>query len=231
MPSSVKLYLVALTTILISITAVADENKAYVQLNVGAVFAEPYKNGGQFCNNLFGCSVFSYKEDSDPGYVAGAAIGYRLADWFRLEGEAMYQSNDLTKSVLTSNTQNFGSFTQSGNLHGERERTTFLVNGYYDFKNSTAFTPYVSGGLGGYHLRINARQGRQSGENDLAFAWQLGAGVNYKLDDRVSFDLKYRYLDGDNAQVVVSNGQLLPNSNQRYGVGDHQIVVGLRIGF
>lgn len=231
MPVFAKLYVAVLTTLLVSVSAVADTHKAYVQLNVGAVFAESYTDGRSFCDNFFGCSSFLYKERSDPGYVAGAAIGYRLSDQFRLEGEAMYQSSDLDRSILTANTNNFGGINQTNTLKGERERTTFLVNGYYDFKNATPFTPYISGGIGGYHLRINANQGRKSGENEVDFAWQLGAGLNYQLCDRISFDLKYRYLSGTEAEVVIPRDLFLRDRTEFHDVGDHQIVVGLRLGF
>jgi opacity protein-like surface antigen len=231
MPSLSKSQVLALSCLLISVKAFATEYRAYVQINAGAAFAESYAEGNQSCDSFFGCSTFSYKEKSDTGYVAGAAIGYRFTDQFRLEGEAMFQSNDLNKSILTVNTDNFGGFNQTGTLQGERERTTFLVNGYFDFKNATAFTPYMSGGVGGYHLRINANQGRQSGENDLDFAWQLGAGVNYKLDDRFSFDLKYRYLSGTEAEVVIPRDLFLRDRIEFHDVGDHQIIVGVRFGF
>jgi opacity protein-like surface antigen len=231
MASSLKPYALLPLGVLMSAAACADEYKAYVQLNMGAVFAESYTDGGQRCNPFFGCSSFKYKERSDTGYVAGAAIGYRFTDQFRLEAEAMYQSNDLDEALLTVNTNNFGGFTQKASLQGERERTTFLVNGYYDFKNSTAFTPYLSGGVGGYHLRINAGQGRRSGENDLDFAWQLGAGVNYMLCERIGVDLKYRYLSGTEAEVVVPSDFFLAERKEQHDVGDHQIVVGVRVGF
>jgi opacity protein-like surface antigen len=231
MSSLLKFHVLALTGLLVSFTATATEYKAYVQFNAGATFAEPFSDGGQRCDKFFGCGAFSYKEKTDTGYVAGAAIGYHFTDQFRLEGEAMFQSNDLNKSTLTANTENFGRFTQTGTLKGERERTTFLINGYYDFKNTTVFTPYITGGVGGYHLRLNANQGRQSGENDLNFAWQLGAGLNYKLDDRISFDLKYRYLSGTEAEVVIPGDFFLRDRTELHDVGDHQIVVGARVGF
>jgi opacity protein-like surface antigen len=77
----------------------------------------------------------------------------------------------------------------------------------------------------------------------LDFAWQTGAGLNYKLDDRISFDLKYRYFSGADAEVVIPNGSIsvIPTPNgtrtvfsdltQMHQVGDHQIMAGIRIGF
>ncbi|MEQ1485841.1 outer membrane beta-barrel protein [Methyloglobulus sp.] len=234
MSSIFKFHALALTGLLVSTTAIAEEHKAYVQFNAGAAFAEPFKDSDQICNNFFGCSSFSYKENSNTGYAASLALGYRIADQFRLEGEAMYQSNDLNKAHLSVNSGNF-KFNDTRTLKGESERMAFLLNAYYDFKNSTAFTPYITGGLGGYHMRIKASRGRLPGENDLDFAWQAGAGVNYKLDDRISFDLKYRYFSGANAEVVVPhagfNGIAFVDRTEFHQVGDHQIMAGIRIGF
>ena len=222
---------VTIAVLLIPIVASAEEPNLYVQLNMGATYSEHYTDGSDFCGSILGCGSFSYKEKSDAGYVAGAAVGYRFSDYFRLEGEAMYQSNDLTHSILTANFRNANGFTQTTALEGEKERTTFLLNGYYDFKNATAFTPYLSGGVGGYHLRVSADRGRRSGENDLDFAWQLGAGLNYKLCDRIGFDLKYRYLSGTEAEVVVPGDFFFRDRIEQHDVGDHQVVVGLRLGF
>ena len=116
MPFLLKLSTAVLVSLLVSAAAAADDHKAYVQLNIGAVFAESYTDGRSFCDNFFGCSSFSYKERSDPGYVAGGAIGYRLLEQFRLEGEAIYQSSGLDKSILAANTQRFGGLQPNGKV-------------------------------------------------------------------------------------------------------------------
>lgn len=224
----------------------ATENRAYVQLNAGAVFAQPYRTSSKTCLLLSGCFSFFNKETSDPGFAAGAAIGYRLADQFRLEVEGIYQSNDLNSSQSTFNinpdiTSNLPrrTFKFSNNLKGERERTAFLFNGYYDFSNSTPFTPYLSAGLGGYHLKISDRRVARSslisnGSNDLDLAWQVGAGVFYTLNNTVSIDLKYRYFSGSEAEVKTvlrAPSGIGFNRKEIYDVGDHQIMAGVRIGF
>ena len=129
-------------------------------------------------------------------------------------------------SFLPAKSHSHGPAASSAPLkEGGRERTAFLINGYYDFKNSTAFTPYITAGMGGYHLRLKQQFG--SLENDLDFAWQTGAGVNYKFDDRISFDLKYRYFGGADAELQSPSGF----SSRLYEVGDHQVMAGIRVGF
>ncbi|NOU21685.1 MAG: porin family protein [Methyloglobulus sp.] len=214
----------------------ATEHKAYVQFNAGAAFApsDSIDGSGTACiisgATTGHCVHFNsnFIEDYDPGFAGSVAIGYQIADQFRLEGEALYQSNDNDK-VHFSYSGFLSGHNGSVPLKGERERTAFLLNGYYDFKNSTAFTPYITAGLGGYHLRLKGEH--SSVENDLDFAWQAGAGVNYKLDDRISFDLKYRYFGGTDAELQIPSPSGVFTSSRLYEVGDHQVMAGIRIGF
>ena len=224
------------------VVAASDEQKFYVQFNAGAAFAKPFSEDivEQCLTNVPGipqCNSFSYKEKTDTGYAASVALGYHLTDQFRLEGEALYQSNDLNSySATLKLIGNDSPFKNSGALQGERERTAFLLNAYYDFKNISPFTPYITGGVGGYHLRIKASRFndnfRPSRENDLDFAWQVGAGLNYRIDERISFDLKYRYFSGSNAEITIPSGSpFFRDINELHQVGDHQIMAGIRVGF
>ncbi len=149
----------------------------------------------------------------------------------------MYQSNDLNKFIYQSS-GSLPSNAFSASLKGERERTAFLLNTYYDFKNSTPFTPYLTAGVGGYHLRIKSSRfnPRPSRENSLDFAWQVGAGLNYRLNDRISFDLKYRYFSGADSEVTFPSltsviGQPTRDIVELHEVGDHQVMAGIRVGF
>lgn len=229
-----------------SMTAAAEDHTLYVQFNAGAAFAPSHSTNITSRGCLFSgasgitnCGFFNWEstQDYDPGFVGSVALGYRIADNFRLEGELIYQNNDNGKgeSTLTSNFH--GLPKKSGYsdffIPGERERVAFLLNGYYDFKNSTPFTPYITAGMGGYHLRLKRQD--VSTENDLDFAWQAGAGINYQLNDQISFDLKYRYFGGADAQFdtrfVGNNSNSSTVTSDYYDVGDHQILAGIRVGF
>ncbi len=182
-----------------------------------------------FAISLIVLLVTIIKEKYDPGFLGSIALGYKISDQFRIEGEGLFQSNDMDKAVW-SYTSSFFSDGGSYALKGERERIAFLLNGYFDFKNSTPFTPYITAGLGGYHMRLKYQN--QSYENDLDFAWQAGAGVNYALNDQISFDLKYRYFGGSDAEIQLP-GNTISNSTrtQLFEVGDHQVMAGVRVGF
>ncbi len=109
---------------------------------------------------------------------------------------------------------------------------TLLFNVYYDFRNSTKFTPYVGAGIGLAFSQSYATTDaflsngtpvvHYSGSGySTNFAWQVGAGVSYAISDNVSADLGYRYLglNFDNDDISSSHS------------GAHEFSLGLRITF
>lgn len=96
--------------------------------------------------------------------------------------------------------------------YGERDAWTsktkikthaYMLNAYYDFDTCTKFTPYVGAGIGLAKTKI-ARHGEydgpfmEGGEGTVkhtGIAWQIGAGIAYALNDNVSVDVGYRYID------------------------------------
>jgi opacity protein-like surface antigen len=168
-------------------------------LNAGAYFVD------------MGNSFMNY----DPGVAVGAALGYRIADRFRVEGEFKYLSNDAN---YTSNFTWWETGTPSVKYNATQQQFVFLLNGYYDFKNQTPFTPFIMAGVGGSHWLIeeNYFGHAYEYENNIDFTYQLGAGLNYKYTDRLSFDVKYNYLSDDKTE---------------FGLGAHQVMAGIRLGF
>ncbi|TGF17908.1 outer membrane protein, partial [Escherichia coli] len=80
---------------------------------------------------------------------------------------------------------------------------------YYDFRNSSAFTPWVSVGLGYARIHHKATytdtSWNKSGEvSDISalhysgydnnFAWSIGAGVRYDITPDIALDLSSRSL-------------------------------------
>ncbi len=108
--------------------------------------------------------------------------------------------------------------------------TTLLLNGYYDFHNSTNFTPYVGAGIGFAfnYLGVDIHDRNYDGSVDdfnTNFAWQVGAGVAYSFTDNMAVDVSYRYLDLGYTEV--SSG----DRNVSIRPYNHEVGVGLRFGF
>jgi opacity protein-like surface antigen len=89
-----------------------------------------------------------------------------------------------------------------------------FINIFFDFHNKTRFTPYVGGGMGlsfvqtrlhtnttAYVLGSNQIAGgplyieKYDLRRDLNFAWNIGAGFSFKINDNVELDLSYRYVN------------------------------------
>lgn len=114
------------------------------------------------------------KLESDMSFGGGLAAGYDF--WYfagvpvRTEVEYMIRTNSRFE-------------TDDANVRAEVPQTVF-ANAYWDFRNSTRFTPYVGGGIGAAFV------GSESN-----FAWNVGTGIGYDITDDLKATLGYRYVD------------------------------------
>ena len=119
-----------------------------------------------------------------------------------------------------------------------------MLNAYYDIDTGTEFTPYVGGGIGMAHLKNKTKAtgstpegalNSGSSESENNFAWNIGAGVSYALNDKVSLDAGYRYADYGNVKESVSQtvpGLSAPlNVSGKYDVTAHEFLLGARYSF
>ena len=142
--------------------------------------------------------------ESVRGPVLGAAIGYGFSNNFRLEGEIAYQKNDLDKT---------NSKDGDIELYGNSSSTTLLLNGYYDFKNRSAFTPFIGGGIGIATVKVNNFGPGNIDDKDGAPAYQATAGIGYALSRQITLELRYRYfwtsdLTFDDAKATYSSNNI-----------------------
>ncbi|MBM9518971.1 porin family protein [Desulforhopalus vacuolatus] len=155
--------------------------------------------------------------ESDSGLALGVAVGYAVAGNMRFEGEFAYQENDL------DNVSFYGIGTD---LTGDTASYAFLLNGYYDFKNTSAFTPFISGGVGMVQVEINNMNFPGSddpdvSDDDTVFAYQFGAGVAYAVNEQISIDVKYRYFGTSDPEFETTEVEYSSNN----------IYAGVRIAF
>ena len=156
--------------------------------------------------------------ESDPGLALGVAAGYNFG-MFRLEGEIGYQKNDFDKVRICA-----GGLCASGSATGDITNTYFLVNGYFDFVNSTRFTPYISAGIGMAKIEVNdfsVLGVRIGSEDDTVFAYQVGVGVGFAVTGNVTIDLKYRYFATDDPDFAGTKAEYKT----------HNVYLGLRYTF
>jgi len=134
--------------------------------------------------------VANANTEMDRTWVLNGALGYRF-DSVRAEAAVGYQKYDVT------------------NGSGDASLLTVMGNAYYDFDSGSGVKPYIMGGAGMARVHVS------SGDNDNVFAWQVGAGLGFKVADNTTLDLGYRYLkpsdfniNGNSASWAVHNAML-----------------------
>lgn len=73
------------------------------------------------------------------------------------------------------------------------ESQSYMLNGYYDIDTQTKFSPYIMAGVG--FADIKGKADTLGSISDTNFAWQAGAGISYEVNQAISLDAGYRYVD------------------------------------
>lgn len=138
---------------------------------------------GPYIGASAGISIFHDSDVTIPGvgvdeiqYDTGGALngvlGYRLDDVLRGEIELGYKAADVEYDPTDANI------------------TSFMLNGYYDFKTAGPATPFVGLGLG--IINAELEDGPYSVDDDQ-FGYQISFGAAIKVAPRLDLDLMYRY--------------------------------------
>ncbi|EEW1616111.1 TPA: outer membrane beta-barrel protein [Escherichia coli] len=181
-------------------------------------------------------------DDHDTVFSGGVAAGYDFYPQFsipvRTELEFYARGNADTKYNLYKDDWS------RGDLKNEVSVNTLMLNAYYDFRNDSAFTPWVSAGIG--YARIHQKttgistwdygygySGRESlsrsGSADN-FAWSLGAGIRYDVTPDIALDLSYRYLDAGDSSVSYKD-EWGDKYKSEVDVKSHDIMLGVTYNF
>ena len=167
---------------------------------------------------------------------ARAELEYTYKDNVKFSPELnkiSFQEGDVSDSIDVPNGT-------PGFFINELRTQSLMFNAYYDFKNTSKFTPYLSVGAG--VTRIKNEQdlnpvynfGEDLGLTDTSnsFTWSAGAGVAYKVTENVALDLAYRYVDAgeiefNNSSVDLGNFNLKSTAD----LTSHDYSLGIRYNF
>lgn len=182
----------------------AAQDLWYVTLFGGASFPNDVKTHSDYYNQDFSM-------DFDTGFVVGGAVGMRINDMFRVEGElsyARYKANTYDEGI-------FHGYPADGDLSA----TYLLANVWADVAQFGDAKLYVGGGIGAAYVTADTTWGGHEygyGSGGWGFAGQAGAGVTYALAQNIDLDFGYRFkavsaVDFDSSRdsaAEFSNGKL-----------------------
>jgi len=153
----------------------------------------------------------AFAEVSKAGPYVRADAGYSLAgkpnkkDYTKkLKGTPMYgigfgyNINNNFRTDLTISHRNKYSY-KAKDVKQDFSSTAFMLNGYYDVMEYANFTPYVMAGAGVAHNKagdyVNSTSSTFMGREQNSLAWQGGVGIKYKITNKASLDLGYKYVN------------------------------------
>lgn len=149
--------------------------------------------------------------DFEPGNPAGEG---------RIELDYSHRSNPLKQVNFVQ-----GSFSGGGSVTAD----SLLINFFGVFHDSSRWSPYLGAGIGTAIIKAADLQvtGQPlSNDSAVVFAYQLGAGFEYALTERLRLDIGYRFFGTTRPRLTESNGH-----DFEMGYTSHSAVLGLKIGF
>lgn len=171
--------------------------ESYVSGHLGYVYSE---DAGTKFDDGFRADI-----QFDDGVAFSAAVGGRIYDYFRIEQEISYLKQDIEK-IKSSEGSDL-------RVHGDGTVWSLLANVYYDFINSSPVTPYLSAGLGVADIEVSSLRESSTGmrivtgDDDIVFAYQLGAGIGYQVSPGIVLDMKYRYFATSEPEFGVARSE------------------------
>ena len=165
----------------------------------------------------------------DSQFDSGTGFGITLGRSFdQLRGELEYtvRMNDIKSHALN------GGSTLAGSK-GEAKSDAFMLNGYYDFTNSSAFVPYIGAGLGMAKVKFD-NFGVDAipdvlNDSKSQFAYQFMAGGEYRFDDKWGLFAEYRYFATEDVDVSTSTGTGTVSNSIAYNTNN--VLIGARFMF
>jgi opacity protein-like surface antigen len=188
-------------------------------------------------------------DDSDSAWVLGGAFGYAvpfnemapldwdwpLADWtvrFELEakggGDTEYITQGLDPYISTVSTWQV---MNNAWLDVPLDAPLRWALGRVPWLEPLTFQAGAGLGLGFTEIETNNNTFSGSSD-DLHFVWQAGMGLGYRLTDRVTLALGYRYLDlGDHSFPLGSGSFPDPLGTMEVDLVSHELSFGIRVAF
>lgn len=195
--------------------------------------------------------------EADGAFGLGVGLGWRLADWLRLDltGEYRFRSDvEAVDNAQVAVTGPDGIIDASTTYEGKLKSLVGLVNIYADLPVSGGFVPYVGGGIGVARTKFSdfravsegtftdaltgdvttsSVRSVPGGASTTNFAWALMAGAAIGLGENTSLDIGYRYLNlgsdlAASTDIIICECGTIGSPLEAHGIESHEIRIGLR---
>ncbi|MEQ1754411.1 MAG: OmpA family protein [Micropepsaceae bacterium] len=150
----------------------------------------------------------------DDGWAALATAGYAFPGHWRLEGELGYRHNNV-KSISGA----------VNSTRGELDTASLMGNVLYDIPVTQRLTASIGAGAGVVHEEFD--DGTLDQDEEVKFAYQGIAGLNYSLSAGTELTLNYRYLRAAESEF---HGRHLAHADSYNtdNIDNQTITIGLR---
>ncbi len=173
----------------------------YLRGDIGYVATRDYEVS---YNGSAGYQEFLNEDFSDT-WLIGVGVGYKFNHFFRADLTLDYRAT----WDFEGNTECQGAApicaagVDLNDEYGSGSMYTLLANIYFDWENSSSFTPYIGGGIGLAYIDVGRQYGLNVGGTSFSSfqadgAWNFAAaamaGVTYEVSQNFAIDANYRYL-------------------------------------
>jgi opacity protein-like surface antigen len=200
-----------------------------------------YMNVDHLANPAYSTADFTmHNTGFESSGFGGLGVGYKLNRFLRFDttgefrGKSTFHALDSYVGYGYSGTDDYTATLKSWD---------WLANMYWDIACWNGFTPYVGAGIGyarnyiGDYTDVNVPNlgvayAKTHAEGSLA--WALHAGVSYAVNDRVSLDLSYRYLnlgDAISDTIIAYDGSGTATGLQFKDIDSQDMMLGVRWKF
>ena len=202
---------------LIAATTQAAEDGMYGSLNLGY---------SQLATAVNTSELIDIDSKFTGGGLVGVTYGFILPNAIRIEGEAVGHYHGVS-SLTARRVGNLSLKTGELDADGIVASTSYLANVFYDLDFGARLTPYLGGGVGFANFSVDdveAVGAEFVDDKDQMFAYQLGAGLSYRIDERFSLGVGYRFFQTSDSTLEDASRNLFESE---YAI--HDVRLELRI--
>ena len=200
----------------------SGDRRLYATGIIGDSFATIASGG---LNTAGGGPVANTGAAASDLFTAGGALGTATD---RPSGELRVEVEALGRGTLTGRTDSV--FSPEQYAVRATDSWTVMANIWREYAVSDRLGVYGGGGIGagGYRIAVDDLTVSGAGPESV-FAWQVGTGVTWRITQRATLDLGYRYLDLGVASTPLALGGGAAAGNYASALSASEWLLSVRI--